>query len=87
MGMTQAGPVCDICEKYILPIGDEMVNMFTDANFEGKLMSDNKCKELLQSGAKWWDLPPGHYRDCYERIHKEHEGHCGLGACPVCDAK
>lgn len=89
MGITQHGPRCDICGKYILPIDpEERVNFFKDENFERELIADNECKAIVKEGnGKWWTLPDGPYKEAYKGIHERYEGHCNLGPCPVCDKK
>ena len=56
--ITQAGPMCDYCGHYILPIDpDENVNFF-QANGIANLCCHNKCvKGLLDCGKEWEKLP------------------------------
>lgn len=68
--ITQSGPVCDVCGKYILPIGDEdeMVHNFRIKGIDSDLCCDNKCKEILESAMvkqDWKALPEGPLRKAF----------------------
>ena len=68
MPITQCGPRCDVCGKFILPIGDEMVHHFNVWGLEG-LIADNKCEALVKEAhtkKDWKILPPGPLRKVWE---------------------
>jgi hypothetical protein len=70
--ITQSGPVCDVCGKYILPGFDESVNFFTVSQLPGsQLCCHDKCKEaVLGCGGNWEKLPEGPLRKGYEEAAK-----------------
>jgi len=56
--ITSSGALCDVCDKYILPLLDEKVNCFGVKGIAQKLHCHNKCKELVLSiGNEWEKLP------------------------------
>ena len=66
--ITQSGPICDVCGKYILPGGDEMVHSFRIKGINSDLCCDNKCKEILESAMvkqDWKALPEGPLRKAF----------------------
>ena len=64
MSITSSGAFCDICDKYILPIGDEMVNFFGVKGIDRELHCHNDCKKILQDiKGDWKKLPEGNLRD------------------------
>jgi hypothetical protein len=57
--ITSSGAICDVCGEYILPLDpDELVNAFSVKGIKETLHCDNKCKELLLSIGKEWQLLP-----------------------------
>jgi hypothetical protein len=74
MSITSSGAFCDVCNNYILPIADEMVNSFTVKGIGGTLHCHNKCKDIVQTCFKnkdWKSLPNGRLRECFEKYYKE----------------
>lgn len=68
--ITSSGPRCDICGKYIMPIFEEMVNVFTISGISRELHADNSCAEALGVAAEagdWRLLPPGPLRSAFEK--------------------
>jgi hypothetical protein len=66
--ITQSGPVCDVCGKYILPIADEKVHNFRIKGIDADLVCDNACKEILESAMvkqDWKALPEGPLRKAF----------------------
>jgi len=66
--ITQSGPVCDICGKYILPIGDELVHGFRIKGVDADLVCDNGCKIILEKVMEiqdWKILPEGPLRRAF----------------------
>lgn len=65
MTIQRAGPVCDVCGKYILL--DKSVNPFSVTGFKNTLHCHDKCKEKIQScGKDWHLLPAGPLRNAFE---------------------
>jgi len=57
--ITSSGAICDVCGKYILPLDpEERVHSFNVKGIKQTLHCDNKCKELLLSIGKEWQLLP-----------------------------
>ena len=57
--ITSSGAICDVCGEYILPLDpEEKVNSFGVKGIKETLHCDNKCKELLLSIGKEWQLLP-----------------------------
>lgn len=70
--ITSSGAKCDVCNKYILPILDEMVNMFSCKGIKETLHSCNKCKEIMLSAkGDWKKLPSGRLRKCFEDFNPQ----------------
>ena len=68
MGLTSSGPICDVCGKYILPLGDEGVNWFRCGGVRD-LCCHNACKApVLEMTEKkdWKVLPAGPLREAFE---------------------
>jgi hypothetical protein len=66
--ITQSGPVCDICGKYILPIEGEKVHNFRINGIDTDLICDNACKGVLESAMvkqDWKALPEGPLRKAF----------------------
>lgn len=76
--ITEHGVSCDVCDKYILPLGDEMVHSFSIFGADG-LHCDNACKARIlaldTSKPEFWrDLPDGRLRRWVdESLEKEAE--------------
>jgi hypothetical protein len=70
--ITQAGPQCDVCGNFILPLDpDERVNFFGVKGIKNELSCDNKCKKLLQEiGRDWHKLPAGPLKRAFEEAAK-----------------
>jgi hypothetical protein len=66
--ITSSGPICDVCGKYILPLGDELVNFFSVKQLPGEeLCCHNACKQtVLNTNSDWQKLPQGPLRKAYE---------------------
>lgn len=67
--ITQSGPICDVCGKYILPIADEMVHSFRIKGIDSDLCCDNECKKILENTQvtqDWKLLPDGPLRKAFE---------------------
>jgi hypothetical protein len=57
--ITSSGAICDVCGKYILPLDpEELVHSFNVKGIKETLHCDNKCKALLLSIGKEWQLLP-----------------------------
>jgi hypothetical protein len=62
--LTQCGPICDVCGKYILS-GD--LNPFGMTGIKGTLMCHDLCKnDILSAGESWQKLPSGPLRKAFE---------------------
>jgi hypothetical protein len=61
-----------VCGKYILPLPDELVNIFRVAQIpDRELHADNRCKQaVLGCGGDWQKLPDGPLRKAYEEAAK-----------------
>ena len=64
--ITSSGAKCDVCGEYILPIGDEMVNILSLDGANRRLHCHNKCRVLAEATEKWEDLPAGPLRKAFE---------------------
>lgn len=75
--ITSSGAICDVCDKYILPLvdlegKDEMVNLFIVKGIKEELHCHNDCKKLLQSiGKDWTKLPEGRLRKAFEDFNNK----------------
>ena len=57
--ITSSGAICDVCGEYILPLDpEELIHSFNVEGIQETLHCDNKCKELLLSIGKEWQLLP-----------------------------
>lgn len=74
--ITSAGPQCDVCGNYILPIdSEEKVNFFGVKGIDQELMCDNKCKKILEEvGKDWKKLPEGPLRKSFSEAVTISEG-------------
>jgi len=67
--ITSSGAKCDVCGKYILPLGDERVHTFGVSGIDRDLHCDNKCKEIvLAVGTDWQRLPDGPLRQAFAKV-------------------
>ena len=72
--ITQHGPLCDVCDNYILPLDpEERVNMFSiQGHHHHDLCCHNKCKEILVNcESDWTKLPDGAIRRAFEKSSLE----------------
>jgi len=57
MTITSSGPRCDVCGKYILPLGDTM-DCFSLSGWSGTEMHcHSKCRPLIEGEFIVTDLP------------------------------
>lgn len=75
MGLTQAGPICDVCDMIMFL--DKSINPFTLSCLPGQtLICHDKCRPAVEAlmGKKagdpegWKDLPPGALRRGFEDL-------------------
>jgi len=72
--ITSSGVTCDVCGKYILPIGDNTINEFKIFGIDGILHSDNSCKERLEDAVNKKDynlLPEGPLKEVFKDQNQE----------------
>ena len=63
MSISEHGPVCDICGKYILL--DRSINPFRVTGVEQELHCHDKCRLLIEAGCKANELPEGPLRTAF----------------------
>lgn len=69
MTITNSGPRCDVCGKYILPGTSDSINPFECTGIKGPLHCHDDCKVIaLEAVGKydWKALPPGPLRKAFE---------------------
>lgn len=72
--MTQAGPNCDVCGNYILPLVNESINPFSVHGIAQELHACDKCVDTVKTAfdAKdWKSLPQGRLRQVFEDQEKK----------------
>ena len=73
MTITQSGPICDVCGKYILPFGDERVNSFQLNCIAAELHCCNGCADKVKKMCETQDfdiLPDGPLKKCLKEEDK-----------------
>lgn len=76
--LTQAGPNCDVCGNYILPLINESINPFSCEGIKTELHACDKCVSVVKDAAEKhdWKLLPsgGRLRQVFEEQEKnEHQ--------------
>lgn len=70
----RSGPVCDVCGKYILPLGEEMVHTFRVGLTNDLLCCDNACRKILEeisaTDKDWKRLPDGPLKNAYRHTNE-----------------
>jgi len=90
MPLTQAGPVCDVCGKFIFPLPGEMVNQFDVWGLKN-LIAHNKCQDFVKDAASkkdWKILPEGPLKKtCREDLESEKKPNNNPDGkpCPACN--
>lgn len=66
MTITQSGPICDVCGKYIF--FDKSINPFNIKGIKNTLICHDACKEkvLFAMKSNWTALPVGPLRTAFE---------------------
>lgn len=67
MSLTQAGPLCDVCGKYILL--DRSLNPFRVNGIDVQLHCHDACRPIVERTKQWPDLPDGPLRRAFVEAH------------------